>query len=112
MQPDSPRCQAGLPPAALRTFSTLFRFVALQGAHGSAVAGEVNGQGGVRRPSALQSGVAGGFQSPPPAVQGARPRGWRSTRSEEHTSELQSLMRISYAVFCLKKKNHTQYNNH
>src|SRR3546814_4421194 len=30
-------------------------------------------------------------------------------RSEEHTSELQSLMRISYAVFCLKKKN--TYNN-
>src|SRR3546814_6634058 len=31
---------------------------------------------------------------------------WRSrSRSEEHTSELQSLMRISYAVFCLKKKN-------
>src|SRR3546814_10032505 len=29
-------------------------------------------------------------------------------RSEEHTSELQSLMRISYAVFCLKKKNNTQ----
>src|SRR3546814_3047792 len=31
-------------------------------------------------------------------------KGWR--RSEEHTSELQSLMRISYAVFCLKKKKH------
>src|SRR3546814_998453 len=30
------------------------------------------------------------------------------TRSEEHTSELQSLMRISYAVFCLKKKKKTQ----
>src|SRR3546814_7953218 len=30
----------------------------------------------------------------------------RQARSEEHTSELQSLMRISYAVFCLKKKNH------
>src|SRR3546814_2954588 len=30
-----------------------------------------------------------------------------SIRSEEHTSELQSLMRISYAVFCLKKKKHT-----
>src|SRR3546814_6520803 len=30
-----------------------------------------------------------------------------SVRSEEHTSELQSLMRISYAVFCLKKKLHT-----
>src|SRR3546814_1470940 len=29
----------------------------------------------------------------------------RKARSEEHTSELQSLMRISYAVFCLKKKN-------
>src|SRR3546814_10095056 len=31
--------------------------------------------------------------------------GVRITRSEEHTSELQSLMRISYDVFCLKKKN-------
>src|SRR3546814_10867937 len=31
-----------------------------------------------------------------------------SSRSEEHTSELQSLMRISYAVFCLKKKNTTK----
>src|SRR3546814_6092314 len=31
----------------------------------------------------------------------------RAKRSEEHTSELQSLMRISYAVFCLKKKNKT-----
>src|SRR3546814_6786020 len=32
-------------------------------------------------------------------------------RSEEHTSELQSLMRISYAVFCLKKKNKRKYND-
>src|SRR3546814_10175418 len=32
-------------------------------------------------------------------------RHWAQTRSEEHTSELQSLMRISYAVFCLNKKN-------
>src|SRR3546814_7722518 len=31
-----------------------------------------------------------------------------ANRSEEHTSELQSLMRISYAVFCLKKKKNTQ----
>src|SRR3546814_6038799 len=31
-------------------------------------------------------------------------------RSEEHTSELQSLMRISYAVFCLKKKKNIKYN--
>src|SRR3546814_10508113 len=33
-----------------------------------------------------------------------RDRVWIERRSEEHTSELQSLMRISYAVFCLKKK--------
>src|SRR3546814_4369936 len=33
----------------------------------------------------------------------------RSLRSEEHTSELQSLMRISYAVFCLKKKTNDTY---
>src|SRR3546814_2944830 len=32
-------------------------------------------------------------------------------RSEEHTPELQSLMRISYAVFCLKKKNKTKEHN-
>src|SRR3546814_3598169 len=36
---------------------------------------------------------------------------WRKSRSEEHTSELQSLMRISYAVFCLKKKK-KQYDKH
>src|SRR3546814_4897825 len=35
----------------------------------------------------------------------------RDPRSEEHTSELPSLMRISYAVFCLKKKNKRQQNN-
>src|SRR3546814_4141719 len=35
----------------------------------------------------------------------------RHNRSEEHTSELQSLMRISYAVFCLKKKNKRKKKN-
>src|SRR3546814_968618 len=35
---------------------------------------------------------------------------WKPKRSEEHTSELQSLMRISYAVFCLKKKKNTKNN--
>src|SRR3546814_5563259 len=35
----------------------------------------------------------------------------RGLRSEEHTSELQSLMRISYAVFCLKKKTNTYTTN-
>src|SRR3546814_7402625 len=37
------------------------------------------------------------------------PAGW-AARSEEHTSELQSLMRISYAVFCMKKKKHRMHN--
>src|SRR3546814_7824864 len=38
---------------------------------------------------------------------------WRAeARSEEHTSELQSLMRISYAVFCLKKKRTRSHNTH
>src|SRR3546814_5493197 len=52
--------------------------------------------------------VAGAW--PPAAPTGGAPalrpfrRRWRRYRSEEHTSELQSLMRISYAVFCLKKK--------
>src|SRR3546814_4922600 len=36
----------------------------------------------------------------------------RATRSEEHTSELQSLMRTSYAVFCLKKKKRPNMNTH
>src|SRR3546814_8812827 len=60
----------------------------------------------------------GGVRRTDPSVpQSTRPRyhawaaatcansGPNSRRSEEHTSELQSLMRISYAVFCLKKKN-------
>src|SRR3546814_3176649 len=38
---------------------------------------------------------------------GGGPR--KAGRSEEHTSELQSLMRISYAVFCLKKKNRSKH---
>src|SRR3546814_4758132 len=38
-------------------------------------------------------------------IRRSRYSGHRDHRSEEHTSELQSLMRISYAVFCLKKKN-------
>src|SRR3546814_4504840 len=36
---------------------------------------------------------------------------WNARRSEEHTSELQSLMRISYAVFCLKKKKEKSQDN-
>src|SRR3546814_2116415 len=46
-----------------------------------------------------------------PGLRGLVPRHHRIRyhRSEEHTSELQSLMRISYAVFCLKKKNTLRY---
>src|SRR3546814_8993460 len=44
------------------------------------------------------------------ALRARRPRAFSISRSEEHTSELQSLMLNSYAVFCLKKK--TQANNH
>src|SRR3546814_10040637 len=42
--------------------------------------------------------------APFPLHRRVRPEWCRQARSEEHTSELQSLMRISYAVFCLKKK--------
>src|SRR3546814_7069756 len=46
----------------------------------------------------------------PPSLRPAAPRPRRTMRrSEEHTSELQSLMRISYAVFCLKKNKTTKH---
>src|SRR3546814_7031344 len=41
-----------------------------------------------------------------------RGRAFPTARSEEHTSELQSLMRISYAVFCLKKKKKKRIEQH
>src|SRR3546814_2286552 len=43
------------------------------------------------------------------SVPGKRAKGKTASRSEEHTSELQSLMRISYAVFCLKNKKYTRH---
>src|SRR3546814_9014554 len=43
-------------------------------------------------------------KAPKAAATIAEKRQWTHSRSEEHTSELQSLMRISYAVFCMKKK--------
>src|SRR3546814_1319278 len=46
------------------------------------------------------------------ALTGESPRDLALYRSEEHTSELQSLMRISYAVFCLKKKHLTTNTEH
>src|SRR3546814_1830233 len=54
-----------------------------------------------QHPPQLSAGLQGGQA----LSSGAQPR--REARSEEHTSELQSLMRISYAVFCLTKKINT-----
>src|SRR3546814_5819720 len=45
-------------------------------------------------------------------AEGARRSRSLAERSEEHTSELQSLMRISYAVFCLKKKSYNSTRRH
>src|SRR3546814_3357456 len=80
------------PPRSTRTdtlfpYTTRFRSAPVQGPearHRGSAAGP-----GRRRP-----------RRRPPERSGASP----ARRSEEHTSELQSLMRISYAVFCLKKK--------
>src|SRR3546814_2202562 len=52
-----------------------------------------------------QSQPGGSFDSPIPPFEPYRLTHVDNARSEEHTSELQSLMRISYAVICLKKKN-------
>src|SRR3546814_1395052 len=85
---------------------------------GGAEAGECGPSRGRERPRRVGRGAAGRrsarLRPPlprPPAATGGRPPALggagrsRAVRSEEHTSELQSLMRISYAVFCLKKKN-------
>src|SRR3546814_2929046 len=56
----------------------------------------------------LVAACAIGFGASPADTVGAFGEGfWSLIRSEEHTSELQSLMRISYAVFCLQKKQTT-----
>src|SRR3546814_1994013 len=65
-------------------------------------------------PIACFIGIWLGNLNSPPAV-AARPTkgsGSAKKRSEEHTSELQSLMRISYAVFCLKKKNRKKHSRY
>src|SRR3546814_9702772 len=78
------------------------------------------GNQGQRQPRALAAGkTIDRFEGPiareiPPTEEVAhvlRRRIRRQIRSEEHTSELQSLMRISYAVFCLKKKQNRPTTN-
>src|SRR3546814_2894268 len=63
----------------------------------------IDGPGGI--PGDLPGMVVGVSDIAAEAAMGWRVRRAQHARSEEHTSELQSLMRISYAVFCLKKKN-------
>src|SRR3546814_7784502 len=96
------------PPRSTRTdtlfpYTTLFRSVAHRPVHGAgsgtATAGTV---GAARRPVAPgDRAVVGTCRWSGHTRRSCRPS---PDRSEEHTSELQSLMRISYAVFCLKKK--------
>src|SRR3546814_1937809 len=74
------------------------------------------GEDAARVPLAARNiGMLGepGLEGVPFVGKGHRSPGRRRLcrRSEEHTSELQSLMRISYAVFCLKKKKHRQKTN-
>src|SRR3546814_9548004 len=54
----------------------------------------------------LLVGMMNGEKDLPTTYTGGTATTAANSRSEEHTSELQSLMRISYAVFCLKKKKH------
>src|SRR3546814_14741642 len=84
------------PPRSTRT-DTLFPYTTLFRSGRRHRSGEVRGDGeGYARRARLRQARARG-----PAGAGLR--------SEEHTSELQSLMRISYAVFCLKKKKNIQH---
>src|SRR3546814_4696879 len=56
----------------------------------------------------IRAGLHPEQQWPEAGWRATTPARLQATRSEEHTSELQSLMRISYAVFCLKKKTNTR----
>src|SRR3546814_3978928 len=60
----------------------------------------------------VQAGQYAGGNAATPTEKAVRNGSKRSGRSEEHTSELQSLMRISYAVFCLKKKKKNKKHKH
>src|SRR3546814_1272637 len=64
----------------------------------------VRSQGGAKGPEATGLAVQKALDAKRKEMQEATGALYKQVRSEEHTSELQSLMRISYAVFCLKKK--------
>src|SRR3546814_17567898 len=86
------------PPISTRTY-TLFPYTTLF--RSAAALHGLRRHGGLPVPRACGLGAFGAWHQP---RRGQRHRR-EQIRSEEHTSELQSLMRISYAVFCLKKKN-------
>src|SRR3546814_1902063 len=101
------------PPRSTRTdtlfpYTTLFRSLFAAGGRPQSLDEILVGEGLVEgdEGDATFAGKAAilGHQSVTVLPQGRR-CGLTETRSEEHTSELQSLMRNSYAVFCLKKKN-------
>src|SRR3546814_3535052 len=101
------------PPRSTRTdtpfpYTTLFRSLQLFGSSGNLdwIVGAYyfNERGGNNAASIILGPENGGIESSTTFVPGATDNWQKFDRSEEHTSELQSLMRISYAVFCLKKK--------
>src|SRR3546814_2169668 len=104
------------PPGATRTdtlfpYTTLFRSRREAGTAAKGPRQGGRGDAGRVRPAPRPGRSAphrAGFRARPGWPGGGDRRGGGAAadaRSEEHTSELQSLMRISYAVFCLKKKN-------
>src|SRR3546814_8317099 len=78
------------------------------------LAGQLLGRGAGNRGKAKGGDCETGEHTGTPPTSPSTPAGLAGSqshrRSEEHTSELQSLMRISYAVFCLKKKRTTRRN--
>src|SRR3546814_1376134 len=95
------------PPRSTRT-DTLFPYTTLFRSPFLSPAGEAGERATAARNAAANRPVLGQFSMASPSPIAADRKGEKTPdrrRSEEHTSELQSLMRISYAVFCLKKKN-------
>src|SRR3546814_7974710 len=98
------------PPRSTRT-DTLFPYTTLFRSQVARVEPEVDLQRGGREEGVEMADASAAAGVVVERVLGAvvvaaELRGDVDARSEEHTSELQSLMRISYAVFCLKKKKH------
>src|SRR3546814_10150768 len=97
------------PPRSTRTY-TLFPYTTLFRSIDGACVFVLDQKGLQATPLNTQALQQGG-QGVAPTNLGFTDKGGDTlARSEEHTSELQSLMRISYAVFCLQKKKHQQIN--